>query len=203
MAIFSLFFLDYSLPELNATVLKHPLLPGEIRAARGASSEEAVGRFSWSRAVRALSIFFLNSAAVLSSDVNKTSTSIYHGSIEQYVMEGEADSPASALDYAISKSPQWLEDMFGVTRRGDSLLKLMIVRSNPERKRAGPVSISLNIHNPPEIIVYLNGTRIDNSAILIKMANSIEREWRYSARISSVSPQTLDWLTATGVEAHS
>lgn len=188
MAIFSLFFLDYSIPELNDTILKHPLLPGEIRAARGVSEEVAVGRFSWSRAVRALSIFFLNSAA-LSSDANAGMTTLSgDGKIARYIMKGEADSPASTLDYAISKSPQWVQDMFGVTKRGHSLLKLMIVRSNPERKRGGPVSITLNAQNRPEIIVYSNGIRIDDSTTLLKMANSIEREWLRENEYQADSP---------------
>lgn len=51
---------------------------------------------------------------------------------------------AASLDLAISKQPTWLKDMFGCDQDGLTLARRMILRTNPERKRPGPVSLGLN-----------------------------------------------------------
>jgi hypothetical protein len=56
-------------------------------------------------------------------------------------IDGQGDSPAASLDYALSKQPLWLQDMFGVTPHGKAISKLLFRRMNPDRKRPGPVTV--------------------------------------------------------------
>jgi hypothetical protein len=60
------------------------------------------------------------------------------------VLAGARGSSIASLDYAISKQPCWLTDMFGTDSFGISLVRRLILRTNPERKRPGPVFLSLN-----------------------------------------------------------
>jgi hypothetical protein len=93
-----------------------------------AGAFKGAGSFQWTTAVRALSIFFLNA-------------------IENPIgihLSGHAGSLAASLDYALSKQPIWLAEMFGVDTLGNCLARRFIHRTNSERKRPGPVSLSLN-----------------------------------------------------------
>jgi hypothetical protein len=56
-------------------------------------------------------------------------------------IDGHSDSLAASLDYALSKQPLWLQDMFGVTPHGKAISKLLFRRMNPDRKRPGPVTV--------------------------------------------------------------
>jgi hypothetical protein len=49
--------------------------------------------------------------------------------------------------------------MFGCDQQGTSLARRLILRTNPERKRPGPVTLGINqlYLNPSSISVYVNG----------------------------------------------
>ncbi len=118
----------------------------------------ATGSFLWTSAVQAFCILALRT---------------YVGS---QGITGGAGSPAASLDYSIAKEPNWLLDMFGVQADGRSQARLIFRRANPERKRAGPVSVSLNERRVGRqgIEVYLNGEFTKSASVISELANSIE-----------------------------
>jgi hypothetical protein len=123
-------FQSVEAPEL--TMVEYVSAMGEKRISlRGKSGNASSDycSFQWTSAVKALTCLCLR-ASVLG--------------VEKASINGEANSLASALDYALSKPPQWLIEMFGLDSRGEPFSKRLFKRINPERKRAGPVSINLN-----------------------------------------------------------
>ncbi|MCB0318173.1 MAG: hypothetical protein KDD56_05405 [Bdellovibrionales bacterium] len=116
------------------------------------SSSKSLMTFPWSAGVKALCLLILRTKRQ-SSDCNLFPS-----------LEGLAGSPAASLDYAISKQPQWLLDMFGVNKFGKALIKQLIQRENPERKRPGPVRVYFKAAklNADEIEVYLDGHKINS-----------------------------------------
>ncbi len=122
-----------------------------VRAVDGAS----VGTFSWSRAVQALTILLLRTL------LHRSDRAVIP------VLEGGQGSLAASLDYAISKETQWLCEMFGVDAHGRSIARRLITRQNPERKRAGPVSVSCGekIAKDASIEVFLASRRLSTSDI--------------------------------------
>jgi hypothetical protein len=103
----------------------------------------AAGSFQWTSAVKALALL-----------ITRTVLSPADG-----LLRGGGNSLAASLDYAISKQPLWLTEMFGCDQQGTSLARRLILRTNPERKRPGPVTLGINqlYLNPSSISVYVNG----------------------------------------------
>lgn len=119
---------------------------GETRVSvRGKTSGplRQAGSFQWTAAVKGLSLLMLRTCA----------------GQEGMLLAGEKDSLASSLDYAISKQPIWLTEMFGCDSQGTSLAKRMILRTNPERKRPGPVVLGINqlFLRTSEISIFSHG----------------------------------------------
>ncbi len=113
-----------------------------IRGKTGGAYRRA-GSFQWTSAVRALSLLAVKAIATP----------------EDALIQGEGGSLAASLDYAMSKQPEWLTDLFGCDREGVSYARRLILRTNPERKRPGPVVLALNSVYMPlsSIVVYVNG----------------------------------------------
>ena len=101
------------------------------------------GSFQWTSAVKALALLLaktrLNPAEAL--------------------LRGENASLAASLDYAISKQPAWLTEMFGCDQHGISLARRLVLRTNPERKRPGPVTLGVNqlFLNAANINIFVEG----------------------------------------------
>jgi|688.fasta_scaffold180084_3 hypothetical protein len=116
------------------------------RVVRGKTSGAIcrVGSFQWTSAVKALSL--LISKAALSPNSSKIS--------------GASGSLAASLDYALSKQPIWICEMFGCDAAGSSYARRFILRTNPERKRAGPVVLGISpVYFPAgSIEVHLDGS---------------------------------------------
>jgi hypothetical protein len=93
-----------------------------------AGAFKGAGSFQWTTAVRALSLSFLSAI--------ENPLGIH--------LSGHAGSLAASLDYALSKQPIWLAEMFGVDTLGNCVARRFTYRTNSERKRPGPVSLSLN-----------------------------------------------------------
>ncbi|RMD85141.1 MAG: hypothetical protein D6808_05830 [Candidatus Dadabacteria bacterium] len=110
--------------ELLSTEFFHPLAGEVIFTERNKNSLRS---FSWSRGVKALTYLLVSSAY----DKNA-------------YIEGGAGSLAASLDYALSKKPMWLIDMFGTDSTGRPICNRLFRRINPERKRGGVVKIMLN-----------------------------------------------------------
>ena len=114
--------------DLSLNIERHCIRGKSSGAVRGA------GSFQWTSAVKALSILFLK-AALAKGDAQ---------ACEDGMLSGYQGSLAASLDFAISKQPLWLTEMFGVDSRGNSHVRRFVLRSNPERKRPGPVVLSFN-----------------------------------------------------------
>lgn len=164
----SLWFTDSSCPQLDRTLFFHPLTDRECKCLRGrylgVFRDHAL--FQWTRAVQALSILLLRSAA---------STNRVAGPAP--FLSSDEHSSVASLDYAVSKAPQWIQDMFGWDSNGDPLIKRLIRRINPERKRPGPVLLSLNedFLAACAITVSVNGTWVNSGERLVEFAEKIER----------------------------
>lgn len=125
------------------------------RSVRGKQSGAsfAAGTFQWTSAVRGLSLLAVRTAA----------------QIEMGMISGENGSITASLDYAISKQPMWLIDMFGVDRFGTSLIRRMISRTNPERKRPGPTILAINPNylSADGINIFVDGVRCGREALVV------------------------------------
>lgn len=117
------------------------------------------GSFQWTAAVKGLALLVLRTCACR----------------EGMLLPGEKDSLASSLDYAISKQPVWLTEMFGCDAQGSSLAKRMILRTNPERKRPGPVVLGINqlFLRPAEISIFSHG-KLCRDDELLPLLNQLE-----------------------------
>lgn len=116
------------------------------------------GTFQWTSAVRGLCILLLK--AKLMQVTGKSGT---HGHIL-----GCQGSLAASLDYAMTKQPVWLLDMFGTDAHGKTLTHRLIVRTNSNRKRPGPVVLGLNeiALSSKSITFTWNGTKVETPEVL-------------------------------------
>ena len=140
--------------SLDSVHFSHAQLPEPRFSYRGKGLSSLLCRhsFQWSPAVRALSILVLRTKC----------GSLTHGSWPTQdlpALVGAQGTPAASLDYALSKRPLWLLDMFGVTSGGEALASALFARWNPERKRGGEVVVSLHPHHlcPQDIEITRNG----------------------------------------------
>ena len=135
------------------------------------------GTFNWSGAVRALAILVVRTKAC----------SLDPGALPSKVLSGERGSPATSLDYAISKEPNWLLDMFGFDSKGDSLTKRLFRKTNSGGKRPGPVSVALNesFLDCKDIAIYLDGAELTSTEELIRLERNLVAQ---AARSGSTSP---------------
>jgi hypothetical protein len=124
----------------------------------------SVGTFQWSSAVRATACLFLKTKLLDESD-----------RVEP-VLSGGAKSLAASLDYALTKQPGWILDMFGVSAAGKTYARRLFRVTNSHRKRGGPVAISPNPHlcHHDCVEVVLDGKVIEAPELLRTMLNSIE-----------------------------
>jgi len=145
-------------PELVATLYFCPITGRELRSIRGrvSPSRSGLGTFQWTSAVIALSIAFLRARIVHeagSADKDWT---------EQASLQGRSGSFAASLDFALSKEPLWLQEMFGVDSSGNAIGRRIFTRVNSEGKRVGPTSVILNrsFIAPSDIMILLNGKSV-------------------------------------------
>lgn len=159
-------------PQLESTAFAHPVLVSELVTCRGkvAGAFSGYGTFQWSSAVRALSCLMLLSA----SWAKRSKADIDYPPR----LQGDKRSFASSLDYALGKQPNWLLDMFGVSARGQAYARRLILRSNPERRRAGPVTLSLNTNflKPQNIQVFWDREEITSWQELESLADRIVKQ---------------------------
>lgn len=109
------------------------------------------GTFQWTSAVRGLCILMARAKlACIQGATSEVST----GQIL-----GHRASMAASLDYAITKQPAWTRDMFGWDMNGTTLVQRLIHRTNPNRKRPGPVILALNERalSPVDVAIYWDG----------------------------------------------
>ncbi|MCB0353223.1 MAG: hypothetical protein KDD64_06840 [Bdellovibrionales bacterium] len=99
--------------------------------------------FQWSKAVKALCVI------ALSEKIRAENLPL--------PLTGGVGSLAASLDYAITKEPQWIRDIFGSDTKGKSFAKRLFLRTNPNQKRSGPVSVRFNptLLAPYQIFIFV------------------------------------------------
>lgn len=165
----SLSFLTDATPQLDS--LEFVDSEGcRVRCSRGSFNTVASGghlrTFSWTRAVRALSILALRTYLAR------------HDSSIAPLISGVRGSLAASLDYSLSKEPQWLLDMFGVDSTGRARARKFIRRENPERKRPGPVTISFcaGLRQDACFSFYLDNCRLSPAEARVLLLNLEQQE---------------------------
>lgn len=144
---------------LNQTTFSHPLLAQRLVSVRGAMAPQNTGTFRWSSGVRALTLLLTKQALLLEARKYGVPDS------PPVAIHGYQNSLAASLDYAISKQPLWLQDMFGMTPQGLPIVKLLLKRMNPDRKRPGPVTVFIqNLDFSVEI--ELDGAALQGERLL-------------------------------------
>ena len=155
---------------LHRTSFRHPLLQEEIVAIRGAAAPHSFGNFRWSSGVRALALLLVRQALVFHQRQNGG-----EALSEPAAIEGHDHSLAASLDYAISKQPLWLQDMFGVSPQGAQLARLLFRRINPDRKRPGPVIVFIS-NKEFEVRVEVDGRAIGDATELRRLQERLESQ---------------------------
>lgn len=124
------------------------------------------GSFQWTSGVRAVCSAFLRFR------LSESNPGV------DYCLIGSKGSLAASLDYALSKGPAWLGGMFGVTPGGGLYAKRLFRITNPNRKRPGPVALSVNksLISGANIQVYWNGEGVTELTALTTILQSIESQ---------------------------
>jgi hypothetical protein len=150
--------------ELDEIEFLYPSQKESILSIRGktACGRFADGTFQWTSALKGLALLFLKHAA----------------GRERFMLTGGAGSPACSVDFAISKQPRWVEEVFGTDKQGISLVRRIIVRKNSNRKRPGPVSIGLSSSplSRVSISVSVNGRLMEDKEELNNLAEMLARQ---------------------------
>ena len=127
-----------------------------------------VGTFQWTSAVRALCILTIKAKRV----------ALRGETHDLAIIRGDRGSLAASLDYAMTKQPVWLCEMFGADSSGNSMALHIIARTNSNRKRPGPVVLSLNekVLSPSVIRVIWDGKMIENADQLNRLLINLGHE---------------------------
>lgn len=82
---------------------------------------------------------------------------------------------AASLDYATSKQPTWLVDMFGADSSGRCEFVRFINRTNTERKRPGPTVVGLKhgVLEDATIEVFVNGRHVSSASALADILSKL------------------------------
>jgi hypothetical protein len=152
---------------LNQTVFSHSLLGRRLISVRGSTAPPDVGTFRWSSGVRGLSLLLTRQAIV--GMARRTEEGNGHDSAS---IEGDTNSLAASLDYAISKQPLWLQDMFGATPQGTAISKLLFRRMNPDRKRPGPVTVFI-ANGDFDVVIEINGETLNGEQQMRQLERSL------------------------------
>lgn len=131
--------------------MRHGPAVAAVRRAAAAIKDD-FGSFIWSAGVRGLSLLCVGTAATHAA-----------GRGSPYILSGGGRSVAAALDRALNKPADWISEVFGAISP-----RALFRRENSERKRSGPVRISLaaTLQRPGAIAIFLNGTRCDSASEL-------------------------------------
>lgn len=107
-------------------------------------------------------------------------------SLPSPALQASEKGAVSALDYAISRGANWVIDMFGMDSRGTPLARRLFSRSNPERKRPGPVVISINerFMRLGDIEIFSNGVLITGKDELNLLCHSLAEQSSWPLQLS-------------------
>ncbi len=166
----SLWFASSPQFELVKTAFRSPAIPVEVNAVRGKTPRayDTDITFQWTAAVHALGVFMLRAA-----------TQGERGGLSSGpIMEGGPGSIASSIDAALYKDVHWL-GLLGGDANGDPLSRRVITRTNPGRRHAGPVTLSINEHLLPKnaIRIFVDGAPVRDWRMIERYADSLESTW--------------------------
>ena len=183
MAHLELHFTDDENPSLWMTKFSVSSVGPEIKSTRGDfASVSSESSFRWTAAVKALSLLIIRHVLYSKSSFSDLN-----------ILVGDKGSQAASLDYAIAKQPGWILDMFGKDSEGFPLIKKLVQRSNPERKRPGPVSMSINsrLLSIENIKIYIGETHVTEHDKL-KFLEEILTEDNSQITVKDLSKPSLD-----------
>jgi hypothetical protein len=148
------FLSNESSAELFESEFSCSLVGRILRCARGrkALAGSLEGTFQWTSAVQSMS------AATIKCKLADLTGAGPHAA----ALSSDSTSWALPLDFALSKKPHWLLDMFGVDSSGMPIIKRLFIRMNPEKKRPGPARVSINpaFLAPQNIAIFLDGIEL-------------------------------------------
>lgn len=161
--------LDVQLIETRFSDLSLDIERVAVRGKTGGAVRNA-GSFQWTSAVRALCVLMLKAAISKNRDVPES----------ELILLGGQGSLAASLDFAISKQPAWLTDMFGTDSGGIAHVRRFVLRSNPERKRPGPVVLRFNqvALEMTEFKIFREGRLVDSAELAEQLLKQIVGESR-------------------------
>lgn len=161
----------FSEAQLEETEFFSSLAARKMRCRRGqlTTAGNSEGTFPWTGGVMGMCAVLLK-AKLLALQVPRHE--IHSHGVE---ISSEIAPRAKALDSALAKSPRWILDMFGVDSTGSAITKRLFKRRNPEGKRAGPISVSLNLAfmDPNNIQILLDGQEVRDVTCLERLLNEI------------------------------
>jgi hypothetical protein len=154
--------------ELVKTEVRIAGIARTLSCIRGktAGAYVSYGSFQWTSGVRGVCAAFLR--FVLSEA----------GDTVDFCLVGGKGSLAASLDYALSKGPSWLGEMFGSGIGGSQLARRIFKITNPNRKRPGPVAISVNknVVSVDHVQIYWDNKLVTDSAQLYAMLVGVEEQ---------------------------
>ncbi len=155
VGLFSTEFFHIAVGELRRTV--RGKTPGAFRSQ---------GVFQWSSAVQALAVLFLKSKCACAPNMPDYSDD---------TIEGMKGSRALSLDYAITKGPIWVADMFGTDSFGRLIAPRLFRRTNSNLKFPGPVVIAVNdnVLRPCDVSITLDGVLVEERAQLVELLKRV------------------------------
>lgn len=163
MATLHLCFYGANSPELATVRFCHPLLVSPRFTIRGQTvvGLKVDGTFTWSAGVKGLTVLLLKAAVTARQDTSN---------IAPIAIVGRRGSYAASLDYALSKMPLWIVDMFGVDPHGSALARRLFHRENPEMKRPGPVSVL-----PHRSLITKGAITVEWDGAVVERSEDLER----------------------------
>ena len=154
--------------ELVKTEVRIAGLARTLSCIRGktAGAYVSYGSFQWTSGVRGVCAAFLRFVISEKSD------------LVDFCLVGGKGSLAASLDYALSKGPAWLGEMFGAGIAGSQLARRIFKITNPNRKRPGPVAISVNknVVSVEQVQIYWDNKLVTDSTQLYSMLLGIEEQ---------------------------
>lgn len=158
------FLSNDSRAELFESEFSSPLVGRILRCARGrqAFTESVEGTFQWTAAVQSLSAVTIKSKI---AGLTRTSPEAWP---QTAGLCSDSTPWALSLDFALSKKPRWLLDMFGMDSAGTPIIKRLFIRMNSEKKRPGPSWVSINpaFLEPRNIAILLDGVEVTTASEL-------------------------------------
>jgi hypothetical protein len=165
------FLSNDSSAELFESEFSCSLVGRTLRCARGryAFTESLEGTFLWTAAVQSMS------AVAIKAKIAGLTRTTPQAWPQEAGLCSDTTSWALSLDFALSKKPRWLLDMFGVDQSGAPIIKRLFIRMNPEKKRPGPAWVSINpaFLAPENVTIFLDGVEVTTASELSALLKGI------------------------------